>query len=158
MNFYKLRRLSIGAGYAGYVMIVALSLLPAQAPAPDVSRFHRSAHELLAVIRRSAWMTPMAHVAAGCANRHTASPHVIMSVLIFMNASLSANVLAVKLGFFGWRRRKAAAAGKALKLFSSCGTSKTKKVERCTLCQWFRAEFSRHYQTMPRTNLAIDWP
>ena len=30
MIFYKLRRLSIGAGYVGYVMIVILSLLPAQ--------------------------------------------------------------------------------------------------------------------------------
>ncbi len=30
MNSYKLRRLSFGAGYAGYVMIVVLSLLPAQ--------------------------------------------------------------------------------------------------------------------------------
>ena len=30
MSFYKLRRLSIGAGYIGYVMIVILSLLPAQ--------------------------------------------------------------------------------------------------------------------------------
>lgn len=31
MIFYKLRRLSIVAGYVGYVMIVVLSLLPAQA-------------------------------------------------------------------------------------------------------------------------------
>ena len=30
MIFHKLRRLSIGAGYAGYAMIVVLSLLPAQ--------------------------------------------------------------------------------------------------------------------------------
>jgi VanZ family protein len=29
--FYKLRRLSLGAGYVGYLMIVVLSLLPAQA-------------------------------------------------------------------------------------------------------------------------------
>ncbi len=30
MIFYKLRRLGLGAGYVGYVMIVVLSLLPAQ--------------------------------------------------------------------------------------------------------------------------------
>ena len=105
MNFYKLRRLSIVAGYAGYLMIVVLSLLPAHTrPHTGVGGEyeHWIAYALVGGAFGAGYSAPRARLFAGLALTASAAILELLQTFIPGRTPELAGFLASSLGtWFG---------------------------------------------------------